>query len=271
MNGELHQTILLALLGQRGLAGDTAAMARAWPAHPSFQYMQSVEFREPARGGERVLAADPLLWLQWLREQGVTSLALDHGAPRGASPWQTAAFAGGGERWALRTSNGVRHDAWSSRLALDEHARDEGLARRGARVPFWRASYLRRDCRGHGPFDADADAASDALRQALVDIAAFAAAHDGVSWVDRSFAPALALLDGRMDPDERRTAFAFAAFTRTPAAGRMLDACQAAWVFGGMGSWNDGTLGPPADHERVTAALHQAIHRAIAAAVNSNG
>lgn len=271
MNGELHQTILLALLAQRALAGEVEPLARAWPAHPSFQHMQCVEFREPAPGGERVLAADPRLWVLWLRDEGVTSLALDHGAPRGAAAWQTAGFAGGGERWALRTSNGTRHDAWLARLALDEQARQRALAQRGARIPIWRASYLRHVAPSHGPFDRDATAAAEALRQALVAISAFAGAHGGAAWVDGSFAPALALLDGRDDPDERRSRFAFAAFTPTQAAGRLLDACQAAWVFGGMGSWNDGTLGPEADYERVTSALHRAIHRAIAAAVNANG
>jgi hypothetical protein len=51
----------------------------------------------------------------------------------------------------------------------------------------------------------------------------------------------------------------------------LLDACQSAWVFGLMGSWND--IGFDGDdhqeYERVSDQLFSAIHEAIVAGVNS--
>jgi hypothetical protein len=54
-------------------------------------------------------------------------------------------------------------------------------------------------------------------------------------------------------------------------AARTLDACQASWVFGGMGSWND--LGFDGEdqrlYERGSERLFRAINAAIAAATNT--
>jgi hypothetical protein len=52
----------------------------------------------------------------------------------------------------------------------------------------------------------------------------------------------------------------------------LLDAAQSAWVFGGMGSWNDVGVPPAhdAEYERVSECLFQALTRAIVAAANSS-
>jgi hypothetical protein len=54
-------------------------------------------------------------------------------------------------------------------------------------------------------------------------------------------------------------------------AARVLDACQHASVFGGMGSWNDmGFDGADGrDYERVSENLFSAINAAVPAAVDS--
>ncbi len=52
----------------------------------------------------------------------------------------------------------------------------------------------------------------------------------------------------------------------------MLAACQKAWVFGGMGSWNDmGFDGEDQkDYVRLSEALFQALNAAIVAAANAS-
>lgn len=54
-------------------------------------------------------------------------------------------------------------------------------------------------------------------------------------------------------------------------ADAMLDACQNAWVFGGMGSWNDmGFDGDDGqDYDRVSEQLFAALTNAISVATNS--
>jgi hypothetical protein len=55
-------------------------------------------------------------------------------------------------------------------------------------------------------------------------------------------------------------------------AAQMLAACQAAWVFGGMGSWNDqifeGQDGK--EYDRLSAALFGLLNESICAAANAS-
>jgi hypothetical protein len=277
MNGPLHEMILVTLAAQAGLAGDASAMQRLWPDHPSFQHTQWVNFAEASGEGdrERILAQDPPAWLDWLVEAGVTSLALDH-SPQ-TDPHidrMTSGFVGGGRRWLVHTSSGGRHDCWEPRLALDHEARDRMIEEQRHGSAIWRSSYLRHDEASHGPFDGDLQGAAEALAIALEDIIVFAGQHDDRGWVDAAFAPALDLLERRRGLDPDRARLDFAPFVRTELSGRVLNAVMLAWVFGGMGSWNDQVFGDGAgkeEFERVSEALYLALHRGIAAGVNGNG
>ena len=52
----------------------------------------------------------------------------------------------------------------------------------------------------------------------------------------------------------------------------LLDACQSAWVFGGMGSWNDlGFEGPEqTEYDRVSERLFTALNETIQSAANAS-
>ena len=60
---------------------------------------------------------------------------------------------------------------------------------------------------------------------------------------------------------------------RLPEARTLLDACQSAWVFGGMGSWNDmGFHGDDEnEYELISANLYGCIKHAICAGANDSG
>lgn len=265
--------VLLALSAQAGLAGDASVMARFWPNHPAVQYTQHVNFAEPLDDErELVLAEDPPAWLDLLRMNDVTLVRIDHGAQTDAHmDRMTSGFVGGGRRWAVHTSNGTQHDRWLPRLALDHAERERMIRTRSMHAKIWRSSYLRQDEPALPPFDADLDGAAQALQSALEDIAAFATAAGADGWTESAFTPALELLDGKRGVDPDRSRLDFKPFVRTPLTGRVLNAAMAAWVFGGMGSWNDQALEPKEEYERVSGALYAAVHRAIAAAVNGNG
>jgi hypothetical protein len=48
-------------------------------------------------------------------------------------------------------------------------------------------------------------------------------------------------------------------------------ACQHAWVFGGMGSWNDVSFdAKPGEYERVSEQLHRALLQGILAGANAS-
>jgi hypothetical protein len=280
MNGPIYEMALVSLAAQARVAGDGAVMARLWPDHIAFQYTQWVAFAEPVGGdgggdAERTLAADPPAWVERLRAEGVSSIALVHGLQTDAHmDRMTSGFVGGGRRWRIRTSNGARHDSWEPRVALDHEARDRMIKAQSAGGAIWRSCYLRHDEASHGPFDADLQGAAEALAMALEDVIAFAGRHDDRGWVDAAFAPALDLLERRRGLDPDRARLDFAPFARVELSGRLLNAVMLAWVFGGMGSWNDQVFGENAakdEFERVSEALYLALHRAIAAGVNGNG
>ena len=48
----------------------------------------------------------------------------------------------------------------------------------------------------------------------------------------------------------------------------IFEACSRAWVFGGMGSWND--LGGGERYDRVSQALYDSLNACIAALANSS-
>lgn len=275
MNGPIHEMILLSLAAQAELRGDSSVMARFWPDHPAVQYTQQVNFAEAAgRDRELVLAENPPAWVELLRAKGVSSVMIAHGPQTDAHmDRMTSGFVGGGRQWRIHTSNGKRHDAWEPRVALDHEARDAMIKSKSMGGKIWRSSYLRTTARKHGPFDSDVEGAADALAAVLKDAIAFSDANQIEGWAHAAFEPALDVLEKRTDVDPDRDWLDFAPFTRNPLSGRLLNAVLPAWVFGGMGSWNDqGFSGDAAkkDYERVSEALHQTVHRAIAAAVNGN-
>jgi hypothetical protein len=52
----------------------------------------------------------------------------------------------------------------------------------------------------------------------------------------------------------------------------LLDACQSAWVFGGMGSWNDMSFegGDQAEYDRVSERLFAVLNETIQIAANAS-
>ena len=53
---------------------------------------------------------------------------------------------------------------------------------------------------------------------------------------------------------------------------RLLDACQSAWVFGGMGSWNDMAFDGEVqvEYDRTSEQLFLALNEVILAAANAS-
>jgi hypothetical protein len=101
------------------------------------------------------------------------------------------------------------------------------------------------------------------LQQALVDISSFAKKHDDTKeWVSY-FQRALDALDAEVDV---RTIEAFPAGCFTRDAEQLMAASRHAFVFGGMGSWNDVLFGAA---DEIQKEYNDAICRAIVAAVNS--
>jgi len=108
----------------------------------------------------------------------------------------------------------------------------------------------------------------DDLAAALSAIAAFAKRND-LGFVD-SFEAGLAALNTDKAPTAYHQDLGPPGYLTT-AAVRLLNACQAAWVFGGMGSWNDGGYGEEllAEGDALSDRLFSLLQEGISAAANS--
>ena len=258
MNGELAQVVRLAGYGGAWLAGPPGADSPEVEADTwTFRYVGELSFTlDDSPAGSWAGS-----WLEGLRERGADRLWLvtgDVGPTRHRrGPFAErylVAFAGAGT-WSL-LATGRTTEVWrASWEVADLHAPDQRL---------WRVAYL-----GAGvdepvePPRPDVGEAAGRLRDAIGAVREFAASNGAAEWVD-VFDVALR---GGTDADGDLLPPAY------PDAARSLCAtASAAWVFGGMGSWNDLSFEEPLRerYEHVSEDLYLAALDALVAATNAD-
>jgi len=261
MNGPIAQCVALVchanavLGGKRGLYFQGNSTAR---------FCDRIEFAEQAPDGRvTVLAENPDTWFTYLARSGVAGLRLAR-APQGrplASDRMSAGFVGGGEVWTIEAMRpGGQPESWQAYWNV--------WNRKAPGQRIWRVTYARGAASATGEADS-LPAARAELAAALDEIHAFAERNQCGGFTE-AFAEARGALAGA--PDAKRGFHGDLAPEGVLGgdAVAMLDACQHASVFGGMGSWNDQSFdGAEGEaYERVSERLFRAVNRAIAAAVN---
>lgn len=266
MNGELAQLICLASYGSAWLAAGGRQEPPALDRDNStFQFVGSVVFRfdETAPGQEPEAADDVARWLLGLRERDVARLWLVLPEPRPVTGPGTAVtdehmlagFANAG-RQSLLAACRDRPETWRAAWTVGDPRR---LDRR-----IWSVDYRGGHADSAAPQRPDLAVAGQVLAEALRAAKSFAAGQDlpeWAGWFDRALAG-----DGSIPvhPDMLPPGW--------PEGQRHLAAMAAqAWVFGGMGSWNDLTFGDPgveAEYGEVSRCLYAAVLAAFAASVN---
>jgi hypothetical protein len=269
MQGPIAQALALTCVGNACLRGED--VSGFWPEASVFRFSRRCEFRELDGDHDALIAADPLAWFETLRS--VRGLLL-HTAPRPRGPQQTipiseresVGFVGGGPAWIIEALGAEGSALWQGHDRLGD--------RRDPERKIWLNTYLRSagarlETRaqplGRGMV---LQAASRALQDALAEIESLASLI-APAWSE-TFASARETLNADK-PDAFHHAD-IADYARFSAAQRqILAAVSAAWVFGGMGSWND-MVAPAAhasDYERLSEALFDALIDAICALANS--
>lgn len=269
MNGTTLQMVALCCHANATVRG--RSVPEPLPKSVAFDFCEFVRFVKPKRTlfgrvKDRTFASTPREWLGTLVRDGVVRVRLGcaAGSDPAAADRMLAAFIGGGGTWYLEL---VRGDGQSDFLVADWQVHNQ----RAPDGRVWRTTYKQ----VAGPsLSASvitiAQATSD-LKAALDDAAAFAARQQLTNW-HANFMSALDAFDASKPARFDNCADLAPPGVLPHDARMLLDACQRAWVFGGMGSWNDLGFDEPhqAEYIRVSEQLYQCIVAGIIAGTNAS-
>lgn len=276
MQGTIAQIIALVTHGNSFLAGsprfEPAAFYSANTTFVFCEYVKFVDLKKKNKGwDESPYAADPNEWLVQLKRDRVYGLRMSYSSSRQklgdkeVEDRMLVGFVGGGGRWLIEAMKSTGWDYWESRWELGDRKRQDRK--------IWRVAY------GRIAIDqpvADRPAMDlPSLRNRLVEnltaIGDFARRHKLDNFA-RAFEVGLAQLSSGdpykgayhhdLVPDN---ALALPAI-------QLLAAAQSAWVFGGMGSWNDMSFEgeDKVVYDRLSEELYQLLNTAIVAGANAS-
>lgn len=233
----------------------------------TFQYVRSVAFVAStgpvASRSPTVDAVAP--WLTALRSSGLDRLRLALGSALGPLPDHLAvAFAGGGNWHLLATGADASSMLWTAAWSVgDRSAPDRRI---------WEVRYDGREVPPTVfPARMPVEIAERQLVDAVVATQSFAREQDLEFWSD--YLGKVLDLQNAARPEAPYHPDLLPADSYSDAARRLIAMTSQAWVFGGMGSWNDLGFETAADNNRyhqLTRDLYDAVLGAAAAAVNTD-
>ena len=265
VHGELAQLIALAAHGSAWLAGRTGALPPDLEGtNSTFRFVRQIRFElEGSLVHKPVVATDVASWLEVARHRGVTRLWLAIPDGAGVGDRRLIAFVGTAAWFLVATEKDRPSEVWRPIWTLAEGD--------GPERSTWAVEYRgRRSSKVEVPRINPA-ASMDRLTVAITEAEAFAAREGLDDWA-AVFGAALRLGEAADPiPPFNPDMFPPAAYGR--AARHLLAMADRAFVFGGMGSWNDLALASPSAtdaYERISEELYAAVLEAVVAAVNGS-
>lgn len=259
MNGVIAQAVALTCHGNARLAG--REIPAFFPGNSTCQFCEYVRFGRGGWWGGQYATPDE--WFASLAKQGMKGLRL-HWVPerhRHFADRMLAGLVGGGGGWVIEAAGRHRAEYRCGRWQVGNR---EAPDRR-----IWRVTYVRRTGRASDSPPPDLPAVKGRLADSLRAIGRFAGEHDLTGYVNQ-FDRAVAQLD-TLEPLEGVYHLDLApAGLLTEQAQPFLYACQLAWVFGAMGSWNDLGFYDDQEYNSVSERLYTAVIEAICAVANSS-
>jgi hypothetical protein len=269
MNGPIAQLVALTCHANWFLGHGTIP-SRFFPDNSTCKFCDRVSFVEVKKSwlgkpSERTVTENPDAWFAYLAARkavGVRLLREAHDNPA-ISDQMSAGFVGGGGQWMLGVRYPDNTEYWMARWEVwNQQAPDQRI---------WRVTYglVARDRSPPASVSSQSNVLGG-LESALNRIHAFSA-NNNCGGFTECFARAIQSLS------ERTATHGFHKDLYSPgslsrASEAMLDAAQSAWVFGGMGSWNDmgfdGEKGQ--EYEESSDALFIALNDAICVSANES-
>lgn len=272
MAGTLAQLISLTTYGNAYLAtGDLPADFNT--TNSTFQFCKTVDFvamKKPfffSKPKETIVAITPTDWFKMIKKDGCKKLRLYFQNSKDQSLAQEhklAGMVGGGGTWLIEAIHENYSDYWANRWEVkDQNDPDQRI---------WKVSYgLTASHDKTTNMKVNLDSIKEEMSETLVQIAAFASQLKYQGWTEQ-FDKARAVLSST-NPSENyyhKDLIILTNYSLT--AQQVLFAAGSAWVFGGMGSWNDIGFDNKEDekkYDELSAILYDNINQSILAAVNS--
>jgi len=271
MTGTLAQLIALTSFGNEFL--ETGSVPNEfYPGNSTFQFCNSVEFvafKQAfffTRFKEKTFTADPVEWFKKLKKDKCKKLSLFYqsSADQSTGPdHKLAGFVGGGGTWLIEAIYDKHSDFWANNWAVtNKEAADRKIWSVKYGATAWEQPTQN--------LQFDLATVKNEVGEALSNISNFAGRHQLDNWTS-IFEKARKTLDADNPAVDFYHKDLIVAKNYSLAARQLLFAAGLAWVFGGMGSWNDLGFGTDEDnklYDDLSAALYGAINTAVMAAVN---
>jgi len=242
-------------------------------SNTTLQFCNRVDFREfrkmflSSKPKERVVSSSPIEWFEYLRVGGCKHLRLyckSSNDESFAEDRKLAGFVGGGGVWRIEAIYDDYSNYWASRWEVtDQNAADRKV---------WTVNYFmlseRQPTRN---LQIDNQLVKSKLAHTLSEITDFALRLNLHNWAEQ-FEKSSAVLDSVSPEDSYYHKDLIPLDNYSLTAKQILFSAGSAWVFGGMGSWNDLRFENKKDsdtYERLSEQLYSMINEAIIAGTNA--
>ena len=272
MTGTLAQLITLTSYGNDYLMNGKLPTG-FYPNNTTFKFCNKVDFRKfkksffSSNSKETVVAEDPSLWFNYLKNDGCKKLRLyfqSSADQKLAKDHKLAGMVGGGGTWVIEAIYEKYSNGWVNRWEVTKPNDPESN--------IWTVNYILA-VKKFPILDLQYDQKiiKEKLKQTLFEIENFARAHDLNDW-SKIFENARAVLNTQNPNDQYYHKDLIPVDNYSTISKQILFSAGSAWVFGGMGSWNDLGFENAKDgelYDNLSEQLYSNINEAIISAINS--
>ncbi|RPD90706.1 hypothetical protein EGM88_15250 [Aureibaculum marinum] len=266
MTGTLDQIIAITSFGNEYLK--KGQLTDFYPQNSTFQYCDFVDFREINKNNifnskkEIIVSKNPIEWFDYLKSENCLKLRLYYQTVK-EDDYKMAGFVGGGGNWFIETMYTNHSDLWISRWNHDKN-----LAEKPWQVTYGKVieknSIINQQL--------DINEIREKLKTCLEKISEFANQHATENW-GQIFDKAQETLDNK-NPESGFYHNDLIILDNYDLQNRqLLMSASKAFVFGGMGSWNDMWFDKKEveeEYNRLSSELYDLIMKSITCAINKD-
>jgi hypothetical protein len=265
MTGILAQIIAITSFGNEYLKN--GVLNNFYPENSTFQHCDTIDFREMRKKNifvskkEFIIANNPLKWFEYLKKDDCIKLRLYYQTEK-SDDHKLAGLVGGGGNWYIECVYEKYSDFWIGRWKHDKEREKKPWI-----VTYGKA--VEKQPTINQQFDIDKT--KDELKIVLERITEFAFKETSETW-GNIFEKAKKTLESKEpEKDFYHNDLIFNENYKLENRQLLMSASKA-FVFGGMGSWNDMWLEPKEIEEKynsLSAELYETMMKAIRSAINN--